>query len=131
MTTTSFKEDIVVRKDLDFGITDNDIPDVLKKWRRYSALYRANDTAALKAEFGDKTKKAFMVSADAIRAENYDLSLNRYKEQQYQTEEYDSPKDILARLKALNERYRPASFSEHLAWSTHDGAFLNDLLPLP
>src|SRR5690606_27257308 len=25
----------------------------------------------------------------------------------------------------------PASFSEHLAWSTHDGAFLNDLLPLP
>ncbi len=83
------------------AITDNDIPDVLEKWRRYSALYRANDTAALKAEFGDKTKKAFMVSADAIRAENYDLSLNRYKEQQYQAEEYDSPKDILARLKAL------------------------------
>jgi hypothetical protein len=25
----------------------------------------------------------------------------------------------------------PASFSEHLAWSTHDTGFLNDLLPLP
>jgi len=25
----------------------------------------------------------------------------------------------------------PASFSEHLAWSTHDSHFLNDLLPLP
>ncbi len=37
----------------------------------------------------------------------------------------------LARLKSLVERYRPASFSEHLAWSTHEGAFLNDLLPLP
>lgn len=37
----------------------------------------------------------------------------------------------LARLKGLIERYRPASFSEHLAWSTHDSAFLNDLLPLP
>ncbi|MBB5752977.1 DUF692 domain-containing protein [Prosthecomicrobium pneumaticum] len=37
----------------------------------------------------------------------------------------------LARLRALVERSRPASFSEHLAWSTHDGAFLNDLLPLP
>lgn len=37
----------------------------------------------------------------------------------------------LTRLKALNERYRPASFSEHLAWSTHDSAFLSDLLPLP
>ena len=29
------------------------------------------------------------------------------------------------------ERYRPQSFSEHLAWSTHDSGFLNDLLPLP
>jgi uncharacterized protein (UPF0276 family) len=37
----------------------------------------------------------------------------------------------LKRLKALVDRYRPASFSEHLAWSTHDSGFLNDLLPLP
>lgn len=37
----------------------------------------------------------------------------------------------LARLKALLDRYQPAMFSEHLAWSTHDGVFLNDLLPLP
>jgi uncharacterized protein (UPF0276 family) len=37
----------------------------------------------------------------------------------------------LARLKALVERYKPVSFSEHLAWSTHDSGFLNDLLPLP
>lgn len=37
----------------------------------------------------------------------------------------------LARLKHLCDGLQPASFSEHLAWSTHDGAFLNDLLPLP
>lgn len=37
----------------------------------------------------------------------------------------------LDRLAALIARYEPASFSEHLAWSTHDGAFLNDLLPVP
>jgi hypothetical protein len=37
----------------------------------------------------------------------------------------------LARLKALCDRYEPESFSEHLAWSTHDSIFLNDLLPLP
>jgi uncharacterized protein (UPF0276 family) len=37
----------------------------------------------------------------------------------------------LARLRRLVDRYRPASFSEHLAWSTHDTGFLNDLLPLP
>src|SRR5918994_557776 len=29
------------------------------------------------------------------------------------------------------ERYEPESFSEHLAWSTHDTVFLNDLLPVP
>ncbi len=37
----------------------------------------------------------------------------------------------LARLKHLVGWLKPASFSEHLAWSTHDAAFLNDLLPLP
>lgn len=37
----------------------------------------------------------------------------------------------LARLRALLDRTNPASFSEHLAWSTHDTAFFNDLLPLP
>ena len=37
----------------------------------------------------------------------------------------------LARLKALTERYEPGLFSEHLAWSTHEGVYLGDLLPLP
>jgi uncharacterized protein len=40
-------------------------------------------------------------------------------------------KDHLGRLKHLAGWLDPASFSEHLAWSTHDTAFLNDLLPLP
>lgn len=40
-------------------------------------------------------------------------------------------RDHLARLKRLIAVYQPALFSEHLAWSTHDGVFLNDLLPLP
>jgi len=37
----------------------------------------------------------------------------------------------LQRLKQLCDRYQPHSVSEHLAWSTHEGAFFNDLLPLP
>ena len=37
----------------------------------------------------------------------------------------------LARLCALADRYQPALFSEHLAWSSHDTVYLNDLLPLP
>ena len=39
--------------------------------------------------------------------------------------------DHLARLKRLCDAVDPQSFSEHLAWSTHDTGFLNDLLPLP
>ncbi|WP_146589732.1 MNIO family bufferin maturase [Puniceibacterium confluentis] len=39
--------------------------------------------------------------------------------------------DHLGRLKHLCTWLNPASFSEHLAWSTHDGAYFNDLLPLP
>lgn len=40
-------------------------------------------------------------------------------------------KDHLHRLKQLIEHYAPGLFSEHLAWSSHDTGFLNDLLPVP
>lgn len=37
----------------------------------------------------------------------------------------------LGRLKDLCHRYHPGLVSEHLAWSSHDGIYYNDLLPLP
>jgi len=37
----------------------------------------------------------------------------------------------LGRLRHLIDRYAPFLFSEHLAWSSHDVGFLNDLLPVP
>lgn len=37
----------------------------------------------------------------------------------------------LARLRALCAQHAPVLVSEHLAWSSHGGMFLNDLLPLP
>ena len=37
----------------------------------------------------------------------------------------------LAALKRVCDRYEPGLVSEHLAWSTHDGVYLNDLLPVP
>jgi uncharacterized protein (UPF0276 family) len=40
-------------------------------------------------------------------------------------------RDHLARLKVLLERYDCGLFSEHLAWSTHEDAYLDDLLPVP
>jgi uncharacterized protein len=40
-------------------------------------------------------------------------------------------RDHLQRLKALVDRYAPGLVSEHLAWSSHDCGFLDDLLPVP
>lgn len=40
-------------------------------------------------------------------------------------------KEHLKRLALLNKRYEPGLFSEHLAWSTHDTTYYNDLLPVP
>ena len=40
-------------------------------------------------------------------------------------------KTHLGRFKALVDRYEPAFVSEHLAWSTHNTTYFNDLLPLP
>lgn len=40
-------------------------------------------------------------------------------------------KNHLGRFCTLVNRYEPVLISEHLAWSTHQGTFFNDLLPLP
>lgn len=40
-------------------------------------------------------------------------------------------KKHLQRLAELNRRYEPGLFSEHLAWSTHETTYYNDLLPVP
>jgi uncharacterized protein len=37
----------------------------------------------------------------------------------------------LERFRELVDRYEPALVSEHLAWSTHETTYFNDLLPLP
>ena len=42
-----------------------------------------------------------------------------------------STQDISPVSSEVCDRYEPASVSEHLAWSTHETLFLNDLLPLP
>lgn len=44
-----------------------------------------------------------------------------------------SPLDTqhLSRFREVIRRYEPSLVSEHLAWSSHDGIYLNDLLPLP
>ena len=73
-------------------IAANDLPDVLNQWQ----AYRSN-----KGDFSDRTAKAFAVPVEAIRAQAYDLSLNRYKEVEHPVVEHEDPKQVLRRMKAL------------------------------
>jgi len=70
----------------------DDLPDMLARWHTRDPL---EDT--------DRTKKHFFVSADQIRENKYDLSLNRYKETVYQEESYDPPQEILGRMIVLEK----------------------------
>src|SRR5690606_3058024 len=73
-------------------IKDNDLPDAEKRWKKRSPK---KDT--------DRTSKCFFVPAEEIRAQKYDLSFNRYKEVVHEEVEYEPPKAILKKLRALEK----------------------------
>lgn len=75
-------------------VKDNDLPDVLAQWQQWCDR---------KTDLTDRTQKAFSVPLADIAAQNYDLSINRYKQQVYVAEKHDDPRDILMRLKALEK----------------------------
>jgi type I restriction enzyme M protein len=50
-----------------------------------------------------RTDQSFLVPKSEIAANDYDLSINRYKEVAYEAVEFDSPKVILSRLAKLEE----------------------------
>lgn len=76
-------------------IEENDLPDVVAQWRARDLKKQA-----------DRKAQAFFVSAKEIRKENYDLSVNRYKEIEYEEVEYEPPKVILQKLRALENEIR-------------------------
>ena len=73
-------------------ISEDNLPDVLEKFKQ-RRLASAN--------FSDRTAKAFTVPVPDIRANKYDLSVNRYRETLQSEVRFDSPSAILARMKAL------------------------------
>ncbi len=81
-------------------IEANDLPDCLQQWQAYMGKTAKAETEK-QEHFSDRTQKAFLVPAEEIRNNKYDLSINRYKEIVYEEEEYDPPKEILQRLMDL------------------------------
>ncbi|MGL4861013.1 MAG: type I restriction-modification system subunit M [Enterobacteriaceae bacterium] len=84
------------------GEDGNDLPDAIARWRQYLILVEGNASAKeINKAFGDKTQKAFVVNAKDIASNKFDLSINRYKEVVYEEEQYEEPKAILEKMKAL------------------------------
>lgn len=70
----------------------SDLKDILARWQR-----RDEETER------ERTDQSFLVPKAEIADNDYDLSINRYKEVAYEAVEYDPPKVILERLAALEE----------------------------
>jgi len=73
---------------------------------RYKTLTNGDGTANTNSEeyARGKTEQSFMVKAEDIIGNDFDLSLNRYKEVVYEEIKYDTPKDILQRIKTLQDK---------------------------
>jgi len=65
-------------------IEDDDLPDIIE---RYKNLDKEVDRK--------RTDASFLVPKAEIEEQNYDLSINRYKEIEYEAVEYDTPKEII------------------------------------
>ncbi len=75
-------------------IADNDIPDVIARFKN------------LEAEAGRTRKEqSFLVPVEDIRQNDYDLSINKYKEVEREKVEYEPVKDILLRLEKTEKEY--------------------------
>ena len=71
-------------------VTDNDIPDIIARFR------------TLEAEKGrQRTEKSFFVPKAEIVDNGYDLSINKYKETEYKPVEYPPTGEIMAELREL------------------------------
>ncbi|MEG0712447.1 MAG: N-6 DNA methylase, partial [Niameybacter sp.] len=69
---------------------DNDIPDIIE---RFSNLEDENDRK--------RTEKSFFVDVQEIVDNGYDLSINKYKEIEYEEVEYAHPREILLKIREL------------------------------
>lgn len=71
-------------------VKENDIPDIIERFRN---LEKESDRV--------RTDKSFFVEKDEIKENDYDLSINKYKEVEYVPVEYPSTLEIMTDLREL------------------------------
>lgn len=70
----------------------NNLPDLLARWQNLGGESKRA-----------RTDQSFFVPKEEIAGNDYDLSLNRYKETVHEEVEYELPKDILAKIAEMDE----------------------------
>lgn len=74
------------------AVSENDIPDIIKRFKnREQEIDRK------------RTEQSFMVPKQEIADNGYDLSINKYKQVEYEKIEYPATSEILANIKALDK----------------------------
>ena len=73
-------------------VAENDIPDIIA---RYNNLEAENDR--------QRTEQSFFVPVEDIIANEYDLSINKYKEVVYEAVQYESTEVIMGKIEALEK----------------------------
>ena len=71
-------------------IGENDLPDIVKEWKTRS-----------KRKSDERNFKHFFVPVKEIIENGYDLSINSYKEIDYQPEKYDKPEKIILKIEEI------------------------------
>ena len=71
-------------------VADNDIPDIIARFRNLDA-----------EKDRQRTEKSFFVPKAEIVENGYDLSINKYKKTEYKPVEYPSTQEIMAELREL------------------------------
>jgi len=71
-------------------ISDNDIPDIVEKWKHKKELLDKNPS-----------NKHFFVDKKIIEENKYDLSISRYKSSEYIQVKYEDTKEIMGKIKLL------------------------------
>ena len=78
-------------------VSENDIPDVIKRWQNLDA-----------EESRSRKEQSFFVPVGDIRANDYDLSINKYKEVDKVKVEYEEPSVVLGRIESLQSEIAAA-----------------------
>lgn len=74
-------------------VEQNDIPDIIERF---------NNLEAEKSR--ERTEQSFFVPKEEISANDYDLSINKYKKAEYVAVEYPPTSEILAEIESINKQ---------------------------